>query len=281
MPSRVETKVDEPDASQSEGEELIESTSPPTAEQNNEQDVSGKDEVPEDVPPKEATSARSVVSEKDNDNGSKVQVPSKVPETQVPEKVPDTKGDDQVAGSSPGEESEAEVSPKVAKKTPTKPKTRQEMGQPYVFFEADTEEDKNIWLDYENHKGVPFDKLVKENFYGPIPIKLLKHGFVDFFIRKSNWFRAGRVTATLEPYLLRDMGPVEVYVRQRLLVKPEHADDNKLEYTYWSQKLSEAKVLQALRDDVRALNRQAFRKAESKNILRFIQVQQHGKCLSA
>ena len=189
--------------------------------------------------------------------------------------------DDQVAGSSPGEEPEAEVSPKVAQKNPTKPKTRQEVGQPYVFFEADTEEDKNIWLDYENHKGVPFDKLAKENFYGPIAIKLLKHGFVDFFIRKSNWFRAGRVTVTLEPYLLRDMGPVEVYVRQRLLVKPEHADDNKVEYTYWSQNLSEAKVLQALRDDVRALNRQAFRKAESKNILRFIQVQQTGKCLSA
>ena len=281
LPSKdVETKADEPDGSQSEGEELIESTSPPTAEQNNEQDVSGKDEVPEDEPPKEATSARSVVSGKDNDNGSKVQVPSKVPKTQVPEKVPDTKGpsnpDDQVAGSSPGEEPEAVESPKA-----TKPKTRQEMGQPYVFFEADTEENKNIWLDYENHKGVPFDKLAKEKFYGPIAIKLLKHGFVDFFIRKSNWFRAGRVTATLEPYLLRDMGPVGVYVRQRLLVKPEHADDNKVEYTYWSQKLSEAKVLQALRDDVRALNRQAFRKAESRNILRFIQVQQTGKCLSA
>ena len=283
LPTRVDTKVaDEPDESQSEGEELIESTSPPTAEQNNEQDVSGKDEVPEDEPPKEATSARSVVSGKDNDNGSKVQVPSKVPKTQVPEKVPDTKGpsnpDDEVAGS---EESEAVESPKVAENNPTKPKTRQEMGQPYVFFEADTEEDKNIWLDYENHKGVPFDKLAKEKFYGPIAIKLLKHGFVDFFIRKTNWFRAGRVTVTLEPYLLRDMGPVEVYVRQRLLVKPEHADDNKVEYTYWSQKLSEAKVLQALRDDVRALNRQAFRKAESTNILRFIQVQQHGKCLSA
>ena len=144
------------------------------------------------------------------------------------------------------------------------PKNRQEVGQPYVFFEADTEEDKNIWLDYENHKGVPFDKLAKEKFYGPIAIKLLKHGFVDFFIRKTNWFRAGRVTVTLEPYLLRDMGPVEVYVRQRLLVKPEHADDNKVEYTYWSQTLSEAKVLQVLRDDVHTLNRQAFRKAETK-----------------
>ena len=280
----MSTKPDEPDGDIYE-ELNVDPTSPQTAEQNNEQDVSGKDEVPEDVPPKEATSARSVVSGKDNDNGSKVQVPSKVPKTQVPEKVPDTKGpsnpDDQVAGSSPGEEPEAEVSPKVAQKNPTKPKTRQEMGQPYVFFEADTEEDKNIWLDYENHKGVPFDKLAEQKFYGPIAIKLLKHGFVDFFIRKSNWFRAGRVTATLEPYLLRDMGPVGVYVRQRLLVKPEHADDNKVEYTYWSQKLSEAKVLQALRDDVRALNRQAFRKAESKNILRFIQVQQTGKCLSA
>ena len=100
-------------------------------------------------------------------------------------------------------------------------------------------------------------------------------------IRKSNWFRAGRVTVTLEPYLLRDMGPVEVHVRQRLLVKPEHADDNQVEYTYWSQTLSEAKLLQALRDDVRELNRKAFRKAESKNILRFIHVQQTGKCLSA
>ena len=37
-------------------------------------------------------------------------------------------------------------------------------------------------LDYENHKGVPFDKLAEEKFYGPIAIRLLKHGFLDFFI---------------------------------------------------------------------------------------------------
>ena len=179
LPSRVETKVaDEPDGSQSEGEELIESTSPPTAEQNNEQDVSGKDEVPEDVPPKEATSARSVVSEKDNDNGSKVQVPSKVPKTQVPEKVSDTKGpsnpDDQVAGSSPCQESAPEVpgedndnlsEDQVPTKDPKKVlKNRFETDQPYLYFEPDNELDKLIWLDYETHTDVSFDELAEEQF---------------------------------------------------------------------------------------------------------------------
>ena len=67
------------------------------------------------------------------------------------------------------------------------PKNDLQTDQPYLYFEADNELDKFIWLDYETHTNVPFDELTEEQFYGPIVIWLPKAGYIDFYICKNDW----------------------------------------------------------------------------------------------